>query len=208
MWWLTDIRIRLNERPASKSVKSLKSVLRTAPWLRRRSSCPLFMERLARRRGLPGVDLAQLVEDGGGGGPVLDVLPDVLGDDSLRCQDDGRGRCYPVAEQVEYAVGPGDRLVRVSKDGVPRAGALLHVLGAGHVVCADGDQLSAQGAYLIVGRFQLAELVDADPSEVSPVEDQDDGIVGRERIGEPDEAALRGGELEVRRGDAARGLRR
>ena len=139
---------------------------------------------------------------------VADGLPHLHRDDALRGHDDGRGRCHAVAEQVEDAVPLGDRVVRVGEDGVPRADAILHLLGAGDVIYAHGDEFGVEGAYLIVGLFQLAELGDADPSEMAPVEDEDDSLVGIECVGETHESALRSGELEVRRGDVDRWLLR
>jgi len=103
------------------------------------------------------------------------------------------GGCDAIAQEIEDAIASADPRVRIRDHGISHTGQGGHVSSITHAVGADGDQLYPALQERRVTLLQLNELLAADPSEESPVEDQhrwstrighDNGAPRRGRRGE------------------------
>ena len=150
-------------------------------------------------------EFVQLLEDDGGVGAIGDVFADVLVGDFSVCVDDEYGGCgYAVVVQVVDVVRLGDFFALGGvEDGEGGSGVCDHGSCALEIVHADGEYFGVLLLDARVVALQLDELPEADASEESSVEDEDNVLVVLE-IGECYvSGAVRDRKREVRRGFAA-----
>lgn len=150
--------------------------------------------------GVLTAEVSQRLNDGGGWNTVPDIGTNVRADDlSVLADDQCRGRCHAIPQQVEDAVGLGHLAIRVGQHRELSRSMLRHAFGVGQVVHAQRDQLGALGPDVGVGLLQLDQLRLADASEEAAVEDDDDRFIGFYEVVEPYRGSARCLQLEVGR---------